>query len=321
MSPNICAIKVPSPGEHHLGKKERKAGKKIKKLTDVHVSKGVTNEQVEAVRGALHPHEVAGEGLEDPDVLSNRPFHAGTSNRREIRIELVKKDRHTPRGESDCYVGEKDLDGVLQVLDVSPPMSTATAEEQRLRAKLRTCIVAVLVQSKNESEELMMRKAGFWRWASKKTYKRLLASGFVTALGPSTTSLMPRDDPDSVNSSSLSATMPDLEADEFSEPETDVETPVHKEPSLLQTRLGGLTIAAGSITNTTRFGAVNHGLLDHSEDDGWTRVGKPSKTKVKKTTLGKVTLAHNGGLAKVALSQSSSPDNRYGRLIASSPWH
>jgi hypothetical protein len=162
-------------------KKERKAAKKAEKISKM--AKVVSSADIEFVARVLHPEdpiddlEIEHQLVDDPDVQLNKFFHKGTSNTTEMRRAFVKKCK--VGGKEEPHVDPEELDGLLQLLDVSPARSKSTAEEKAIIKELREKIEADLLQVQRETEHMMMRKAGFWRWASKKAYKRLVQHGKI----------------------------------------------------------------------------------------------------------------------------------------------
>jgi hypothetical protein len=286
--------------ESPLSKKERKAVKKAKKIADM--AKAVTSADIEFVSKVLHPKDNVTEpsGIkeylqQDEDVNRNASFHKGTSNMRQIRSELVKRDRHST-GTQGFQVSTEEMDGLLQLLNVSPIYNSSSTEERSLVATLRKKIGADLVQMHNEHEQLLMRKAGFWRWASKKkAYKRLVANGtFWSQKGQDILKDLKEDD-----ASTESVTMLDTELDS-TEPETDVTTPDDEsEDAVAKERL--LSSAKKILVTPAKVNTEKRS----PKDDGWTTVvtsgRSKSNTKTPPADL-KLTLVANGGLSKMAQS-------------------
>ena len=280
-------------------KKERKAAKKSKKVSEM--PKVVSTADIDFVRKVLHPYTIDAEDedierklLEDPDIKLNRFFHKGTSNRREIRNAFVVKDR---RGSKtvDIKVEAEEMNGLLQLLDVSPITAGASAEEKAIHVKLVEKIEQNLVHVHQETEQMMMRKAGFWRWASKKAYNRLVQNGSIWGQKDGNGALGKASE---AASSSLSSTMAGAEDDETDETETDTDitTPSSAEGGLEQ-KTGALTMAA-----ETRTAPVP----STPKDDGWTTVGvKASYASKAKKPVGQLKLVGNGGLTKLVSSPTT----------------
>ena len=163
----------PSP----LSKRERKAAKKAKKVSEM--VKGVTAADIERVTNVLRSENASQfERIDqDTELKQNVFFHPGTSNMREVRNTFLKKDRRGAMDAAEYHVEAEQISGVFQLLGVSPNTNATTTEEKALISVLRKKIEDDLVQAHQEEEGRRMRKAGFWRWANKKAYKRLVANG------------------------------------------------------------------------------------------------------------------------------------------------
>lgn len=182
LSPHACGTPDAEEPVTPKTKKERKAAKKARKISIM--PKAVSAATVEHVGRVLHPNDHEAEDgelenalLNDADIIENRFFHKGTSNIRNIRNQFVKKDR---KGDKIVFrVEAEEMDGLLQLLNVSPVTAATSTEEKKVLDELKTKIEKDLVQVQEENEGFMMRKAGFWRWASKKAYNRLVANGRI----------------------------------------------------------------------------------------------------------------------------------------------
>ena len=170
-----CSM-TPSP----MSKKERKVAKKAARLSEM--PKVVSTSDVEFVARTLHPHEFekdeAGEErklLDDPDIKLNLYFHKGTSNTRETRRRLIVDVRG---GKHEMTVDDAELEAVMQAFgDVGG--SFKSAEQDKIAAAIRRAVKNDLIEVAKAAEATMERKAGFWRWASTKAYKRLVQNGRI----------------------------------------------------------------------------------------------------------------------------------------------
>lgn len=278
----------PPEEDNPMSKKERKAAKKARKL--VNIPKSVSAADIDFVAQVLDPYasstdDEAQHALElqgDPDVMLNRAFHRGTSNRRDIRNQFVAKDKRAANIE--IIIDPVEIDGYLQLLDVSPLTSNSTTEEKAIHTRLKSCVEKYLVHSENEQDSLTMRKAGFWRWASKRAYERLVLDGQKSS---STAT------PTTSNGSSR------VDTDDSTEPDTEVTTPSEAEGQL-ELELGGLKISVEVSLGDPNTPKASGGPIKHIAavdlDDGWTTVGRPREVK---KPVGNITLVHNGGLAKM----------------------
>ncbi|KAK0269551.1 hypothetical protein LTR91_006211 [Friedmanniomyces endolithicus] len=162
-----------------MPKKERKAAKKAAKLA--RLPKVVTTSDIDFVERTLHPddHEIdqADEErrlLEDPDIKLNLYYHKGTSNTQESRYRHTKRKHNhadTPK------IDDEELNALLVGLNVPPASQAKTTEECRLIESISKAVSEDMVNVAKEHEQIRMRKAGFWRWASKKVYNRLVQNG------------------------------------------------------------------------------------------------------------------------------------------------
>ena len=295
-----------------MTKKGRKAAKKATKISAM--PKVVSSADIAFVATKLHPHttdlegeevDLEGQLLEDPDINLNRFFHKNTSSIREVRREIVLKDRQGSKAELKVNVDE--LQRLLQLLDVSPLAPTASADEKAIHVRLTDRIEKDVVQVQREQEQMMVRKRGFWRWASKKAYNRLVANGRIWGeKGPAVGKADGSHCGCTSSSSSSSALAGAEEAetsDEVTEAETDVTTPTEEG---VDEKMAGLRFAkersGGTASNP------NAVVPSTPTDDGWTTIGKPGK--LKKRPVGNLKLVHNRGLSKLA--QIPTPKKRRG---------
>lgn len=280
-----------------MSKHERKEAKKARKVAEM--AKGVTTANVEFIAKILHPEDncdvdVEQQLLEDADIQRNLFFHKGTSNRRDVRYEFVKHDRRG-NGKTTHRIESKEINGLLQLLDVSPITNFSTTEEKNITTALRKKIEEDLVQEQNEREQMLMRKAGFWRWASKKAYKRLVQNGKLwSERGHDILKYLKAEDLSNESSSSTGAL--DTET-EITEPDIEMTA-----PSLEDQRLTATTAASASTKKLSTPGK-NEAKPSPAKSDGWTMVGKTGKSKASKpATKMKLTFVHNGGLSKMVQS-------------------
>lgn len=281
-------------------KKERKAAKKARKISAM--PKALNAATIDHVARVLHPddHDLDDEELEhqllnDPDIKDNRFFHKGTSNVRELRNIFVKKDRKG--GAVTFRVEPEEMDGLLQLLDVKPNTASTSPEEKRIVDELKTKIERDLIQAQEENEGFMMRKAGFWRWASRKAYNRLVANGRIWedksegSQGAKNDGSAESGEGDGVSSDHSGDATDDTN---ITEPDTD--------------GVAGVADGVKKLDVSTSMTPLTP-KTDRT-DDGWTSVSKP-KAKGGKTTKKAaapkmtVKMSGNGGLAKMV--QSSTP--------------
>ena len=279
-----------------MTKKERKAAKRAKKISEM--TKVVSVADIDLVSKVLHPTtadiddlDIERQLVEDPDIKLNRFFHKGTSNMREVRKEIISKDRRGSKAE--LHVEVEEMDGLLQLLNVSPLTSASRAEEKARMLELRKKIEEDLIHVQKEQELMMMRKAGFWRWASKKAYKRLLLNGRIWSDKSDDGSPVAKTEDASTSSSASAGVDADADTDGMAtEADTGITTPDEDDVTAM--------ISAAKMTSVT---PLKDEKLITKADDGWTVIGTPSKIK---KPLGRLKLAHNGGLGKLAPSPSPS---------------
>ena len=288
-------------------KKERKAAKKAGKIA--RLPKILTAADIEHIGKVLHPNdhdaderELELKLLNDPDIKDNRFFHKGTSNLREVRNIFVKKDR---KGDKVTFrVEAEEMEGLLQLLNVSPITTSSSSEEKKLVEELKAKIEADLGQAQKEMEELQMRKAGFWRWASKKAYNRLVANGRIWEDKGDDAAVAKGDESaaSSEGDAVFSTGSGDVTDDtNVTEPDTD--------------GVGEVAEAVESMAVSTPKTPKNlaASFKAGGDDDGWTSVGSKAKGKgstgsgKSKKAAPKMTLklTPNNGLSKMV--QSSTP--------------
>ena len=289
--------------ESSMTKKERKAAKKAKKISEM--PKSVDTAAIERVSNVLYPKDGEDEELElearlldDADINLNRFFHKGTSNVREVRNGfIVKKDRRAGKTPA-FHVDAEQINGLLQLLNVSPVAAGATPETRKTFQLLKEKIEADLLQAQEEMAGTMMRKAGFWRWASKKAYNRLVAHGRIwDHRGCEVNGAKTKESESEADGRTGSSNDVGHSADEtdITEPDTDL-SPNEQD---IATSMSTLTVETLQTPKTPT-------APKHDVEDGWTSVAVGKKSKAKKTVPAiNIKLSHNGGLAKMV--QSSTP--------------
>ncbi|KAK5687194.1 hypothetical protein LTS10_001332 [Elasticomyces elasticus] len=262
-----------------LPKKERKAARKAAKLASM--PKVITTADIEFVANVLHPddhdNDIDEERrlLEDPDIKLNLYYNKGTSNTRESRHRHIKGKQQ--KGEAELEFDVVELDAIMVGLKVPAATQAKTASERKLVELIRTAVRDDMVNVAKEQGQTQMRKAGFWRWASKKVYNRLLQNG---RLWDQTAEAETPKRKDSAYGGEEDAAAPisTLKVDETSAAAESTPTPKENTPK--STR--------GAWTSAT--------VTPSKVDDGWTQIGKVSRKPVVK---GKIKLSGNGGLAKL----------------------
>lgn len=280
---------------NRLSKKDRKVAKKAAKIASM--PKVITTKDIDFVAATLHPsdhdddaNQVAEEErrlLEDPDIKLNLYYNKGTSNTREVRYRHLKHKQADAGVEID--IEESDLDALMVALKVPVPSSVKTEAERRLLKTLREAVRADMINVQKEHEQTGMRKAGFWRWASRKAYDRLSAHGRIWQEKTEGGDTPNRKD------SAVSG----LENDDEGSPTT--EETIAK--GLSTPKTGSITIMSSTSTSEPRrkratgggtlFGRSSVGASTTHAVDEWTTVGK---AKPAKKPVGTLKLSTNGGI-------------------------
>ena len=160
-------------------KKDRKEAKRQAKAADRVLE--IKAKDVERIGKILHPGEPVDEEFErgllmDKSIEENVYYHPQTSNTREERQIFISKDR---RGKGDFKVTAAEIERIMVELRIHDVSHLNGKKERALVGRLRDKIVEDLEHEHGEVRETMIRKAGFWRWASRKTYNRLAENGRI----------------------------------------------------------------------------------------------------------------------------------------------
>ncbi|KAI7372391.1 hypothetical protein KC336_g20659, partial [Hortaea werneckii] len=144
----------------------------------------VTAAEISFVAESLHPTCSANDGAEDEDSLVedfdikfNLYYHKGTTNTREARNRHLDNKQ---RKKSEPNIEESEIDTLIAALKI-PSSSMDSKDQQNLVREIRDAIRDDLVRMSKEDEQTAIRKAGFWRWASKKTYDLHVANAKARA--------------------------------------------------------------------------------------------------------------------------------------------
>lgn len=169
-----------SPDARKAAKAERKAARN-QVLFDV-----VTQEELAMVEQALHPQAEnqasaisKGQGLADNRTIDeNIAFNANTVKwgklRQEIRAKKVAKNRSGKPKPNTPEQDNKILSPIFAQLGIGTNISKANRERKTLDSKLRAAILGDLLAFENDQVETMQRMAGYWRYASKRTYNTMV---------------------------------------------------------------------------------------------------------------------------------------------------
>lgn len=162
-------------------KKDRKEAKKAAKAAER--TPFVTSKDVERISQILCPEpEEAVDGeferalLTDASINDNLNYHRATGNSRETRHRIINKERSLVFA---TELLEEEMNRVLAELRVPSWAELKTKAERAIVVRLRDKITENLVHNNNEARDTMARKAGFWRWASRRAYNRLIENGRI----------------------------------------------------------------------------------------------------------------------------------------------
>lgn len=261
--------------------------KKAAKLAEM--PKVISTADVEFVAKTLHPDDVEKDEaeeerklIEDPDIKLNLYFHRGTSNTRATRYAFIK--RRGSGGEPE--VDDAELDVLLEGLNV--PLTASSGKEKDLISAIRTAVREDMINVEKEHQQTMVRKGGFWRWASKKAYNRLIDNGRVWDEKEDESGTPRRKD-------SAAATDAGRAAEEVDE------SGAQAEGSFATEELAEALPATAPTQKapvSTRLKSASLDMAASLENDGWTTVGT-AKAKAKKAeVVGPLKLVSNGGLKK-----------------------
>ena len=290
----------PSP----LSKKERKAAKKAAKVAGM--AKVVTAAEISFVAEALHSTCAATDDAEDEnslvedfDIKFNLYYHKGTTNTREARNRHLDTKQ---RKKSEPNIEESEIETLMAALNI-PTSGFDGKDQQNLVREIRDAVRDDLTRVAKEDEQTAIRKAGFWRWASRKTYDRHVANEKARLEKDGAEMLKRRDSVD------LVVEREDVQQDgsEDRQKVEDIETvsdaaAASSVPSTPITRCqDSVRLASGPSRSTIR----SEEIYGPSEA-AWTTVGKFKKRAKSHQTPSPTTLkfAGNGGLKKLQVKKS-----------------
>jgi hypothetical protein len=164
-----------SPGS----KKDRKEAKKLAKAAER--MPVVTGKDIERIGKILHPEEPLDEHFErnllmDKSIEDNVYYHPQTSNSREERHRFISKERFD---KSELKLSDAEMHSIMTELKVPDLAQVMSKKDRAIVSKLRDKIAEDFAHDHREVAEIMMRKAGFWRWANRRTYNRLAVQGNI----------------------------------------------------------------------------------------------------------------------------------------------
>jgi hypothetical protein len=160
-------------------KKDRKEAKRQAKAAGRVLE--IRQRDIDRIGEILHPEEPVNEEFErdllmDKSIEDNIHYHPATSNSREERQIFISQDR---RGKAELKITAAEIERIMIELKVHDMCHVKGKKERALVGRLRDKIVEDLQHDHGEARETMMRKAGFWRWASRKAYNRLAENGRI----------------------------------------------------------------------------------------------------------------------------------------------
>lgn len=291
---------TPSP----LSKKERKAAKKAAKVAGM--AKVVTAAEINFVSEALHPTGSTNDDAEDEnslfedfDIKFNLYYHKGTTNTREARSRHMDNKQ---RKKSERNIEEGEIDALMAALKI-PASGVDGKDQQNIIREIRDAVRDDLTRGAKEDEQTAIRKAGFWRWASKKTYDRHVANEKAR---------LEKDDAEMLKRKDSADPVVEPENVQEDEPESVQEVediiPVADTadasgfPSTPMTKSQYHAVPASGPSRSTISSEEN---LD-SNERGWTTVGKLKLSVKSDKTRSPTTLklAGNGGLKKLQVKAS-----------------
>jgi hypothetical protein len=287
-------------------KKDRKEAKRQAKAADRVLE--IRAKDVERIGKILHPEEPVDEEFErgllvDKSIEENVYYHPQTSNTREERQIFISKDR---RGKAEFKVTAAEIERIMIELKVHDMPHVKGKKERALVGRLRDKIVEDLEHEHGEARETMMRKAGFWRWASRKAYNRLVEDGRIwdwksgEALAPVVEHDADVIDPQATAGAEAVAVGGEQATDYGSlvvKEDEDNDDDLLSVASLVSEASRSRTTYASSRSRDTSMSSASRTTFsshDESADESWTTVGRPKAPKA--TNSFTLKLTPHGGL-------------------------
>jgi len=311
---NASALKTPtaarfnSPFESSVSKKDRKEAKKAAKAAER--PRVVTAKDLKQIGQILHPSDEDNtedldfekQLLEDDAIDRNRYYHRGTANTREMRHRIVRQER---AGKIELHITEEETKRIMAELKVPRLDEAGSRSERAAIVAIHKAVEEDLIHCHNEDQQMMMRKAGFWRWASRKAYERLVANGRIWDWKNEEDPIPDVDE--QVVEPAVAMNVPNPAAEDGDE---DSETA----PSLVgsistHNSKSGPASSAGASRNTSisSVSRLPRASLDSNmgDDGGWTSVGKLKSTpKIAAPANFKLKLKANNGLGHLTVKAS-----------------
>ena len=144
----------------------------------------ITTENVKRVDAALHPYQPTTSGifgraldpLDNQTIEANITFHSGTFKFGSLRQDVHTKKLLKNNGPHKADEGDNQLKEainfsiILHRLGINHSVLPNTKERKSLLTKLHEAITYDLECVANEERDTMMRMAGYWRYANRRTY-------------------------------------------------------------------------------------------------------------------------------------------------------
>ena len=168
--------------DRKAAKRERKRAKNQQRFN------AITVEDLNRVQDALHPESLDasedalyvphGQGLiGDSTIDKNIAFNTHAFQYGNLR-QGAHAEKFLRNKDPSSKVSIEDLDQILvtimAVLGIKVTVPKATKERKGLITKLSAAIKKDLIAFENEQLETMERKAGYWRYANKRTYNQMV---------------------------------------------------------------------------------------------------------------------------------------------------
>jgi len=286
-------------------KKDRKEAKRQAKAAGRVLE--IRARDVERIGEILHPEQPLDEEFErnllmDKSIESNVYYNPATSSREDRQI-FISQDR---RGKAELKITDAEIERIMTELKVHDMYHVKGKKERALVGRLRDKIVEDLKHEHGEARETMMRKAGFWRWASRKAYNRLAENGriwdwksgedlapvveheadVVDPQAPAAAEAVVVDGAEAADYGSLVHKEDEVKDDDLLSVVSLASEPFRSRPTYASSTSRDTSMSSASRTTFTSN--------DDSADESWTTVGKPKAPKASNSFTLK--LSTHGGL-------------------------
>lgn len=253
---------LPSTKDNIQSKKAQRAERKLAK--NQAKFSGITNEDVSRVDKALHPPQINQAGLpgSTSDPLAHSAIEANiVFNPSTFKYSSLRQPVHTKRLLKNNGIGKNDegesqireaasLAIILHRLDITAIVPHNPRERRSLLARLHETIKCDLECVTNEDRDTMMRMAGYWRYANRRTYNVMVRHNQLWdwTTGAKLEEVEEEEEEDDVSSL----------GDRFSEMSTAATTPLvsHYPSPDIDSCSEDFDLAAGSAQDVDRAGAI-----------------------------------------------------------------